>query len=117
MGSYILSSGRYSKYFGTRAIIMLVYPCPCVFNASCLAGYRIMSDQPKNRFAVTPGAKASEPARDRARDVGHYFDQGFFERQQSLLAARAATMALNDELVKLGVEIDPKTGEVRMRSA
>lgn len=76
-----------------------------------------MSDATKNRFAVTTGAKASELARDRARDVGHYFEQGFFERQQSLLSARAATMALNDELLRLGVEIDPKTGEVRVRSA
>ncbi|MBC2837248.1 hypothetical protein [Paragemmobacter straminiformis] len=76
-----------------------------------------MSDITKNRFSVTTGAKASEPTRDRARDVGHYFEQGFFERQQSLLAARAETLALNDELLRLGIEVDPKTGEVRVRSA
>lgn len=76
-----------------------------------------MSDAVPNRFSVTQGAKRAERERNRAIDIGHYFDQGFFERQQSLLVARATTMALNDELTRLGVEVDPKTGEVKLRSA
>lgn len=76
-----------------------------------------MSSDDKKRFTVTEGDKAPEPGRNPATDIGHYFDQGIFERQQSLLAARAATLALNDELIRLGVEIDPHTGEVTMRSA
>lgn len=76
-----------------------------------------MTEKQTPRLEVKDGAKPVEPARLASRDVGHYFEQGFFERQQSLLAARAATLALTDELVRLGVEIDPKTGEVRLRSA
>lgn len=76
-----------------------------------------MSKKPTPRLEVTDGDRLAEPARKQAVDVGHYFEQGFFDRQQSLLVARAATMALNDELIRLGIEIDPKTGEVSMRRA
>lgn len=76
-----------------------------------------MSGETKNRFAVTQGTKPPEPVRDGATDVGHYFEQGILDRQQSLLAARAETLALTDELVRLGVQIDPETGEVTVRRA
>ncbi len=76
-----------------------------------------VSSEPRNRFNVTTGAKPPERDRDGATDVGHYFEQGVLDRHASLLAARAATMAMNEELVRLGVDIDPKTGDVTLRRA
>lgn len=76
-----------------------------------------MSGETRNRFTVTPGAKLAERARDRASDIGHYFEQAVLDRHSSLLAARAATLAMNEELTRLGVAIDPATGEVTVRRA
>lgn len=76
-----------------------------------------MSGETRNRFNVTTGAKPPERERDGLTDVGHYFEQGVLERHASLLAARAATLAMTEELVRLGVDIDPKTGEVTLRRA
>lgn len=76
-----------------------------------------MSGEAKNRFGVTTGSKPAERERDPAKDVGHYFEQGVLDRQASLLAARAATLAMNDELLRLGVDVDPQTGVVTVRHA
>lgn len=71
----------------------------------------------KNRFSVTEGDRPVERTRDRLTDVGHYFDQVTLERENRLMAVRAATLALNEELVRLGVSIDPATGEVTLKRA
>lgn len=76
-----------------------------------------MSGDPRDRFSVTPGDKPAERERDRFRDIGHYFEQGVLDRHASLQAARAATLALNEELQRLGVAVDPKTGTVTVRRA
>ena len=76
-----------------------------------------MPDKPEPRLHLNDRVTPVGRARVSSLDVGHYFEQGFFERQQILLAARAEALAMADELVRLGVEIDPITGEVRLRSA
>lgn len=76
-----------------------------------------MTGDTKGRFSVTPGNKPAERERNRSNDIGHYFEQGVLDRHASLMAARAATLALNDELVNLGVAIDPQTGAVTVRRA
>lgn len=76
-----------------------------------------MSGNGRNRFSVTVGAKAPERARDRSTDIGHYFEQSVLERHASLQAARAVTLALNEELLRMGVAVDPSTGQVTVRRA
>lgn len=76
-----------------------------------------MATNDKTRFSVTVGEKPAERTRDPLTDVGHYFDQTVLVRHSELLAARAATLALNDELLRLGVTVDPATGVVTVRRA
>lgn len=49
-----------------------------------------------------------------ASDVGHYFDQTVFDLQYTLLKAKARRMSLEADLARLGIEVDPQTGEVRL---
>ncbi len=76
-----------------------------------------MSGETRNRFSVTPGDKPAERERDRMNDIGHYFEQGVLDRHASLQAARAATLSMNEELMRLGVAVDPETGKVTVRRA
>ena len=76
-----------------------------------------MSGNGKGRFTVTDGDKPAERERDQKHDIGHYFEQGILDRHAGLLAARAATLAMNEELQRLGVAIDPETGFVTVRRA
>lgn len=76
-----------------------------------------MSSDTRNRFSVMSGAKPAEPDRNRAKDIGHYFEQTVLDRHTSLLAARASTLALNEELLRLGVAVDPDTGVVTILRA
>lgn len=76
-----------------------------------------MSSDAKGRFTVTAGDKPAERARDPHNDIGHYFEQGALDRHSSLQSARAATLALNDELLRMGVAIDPATGVVTLLRA
>lgn len=45
---------------------------------------------------------------------GHYFDQTIFDLHYRMQAARAQNMALEADLAKLGITVDPETGEVRL---
>lgn len=76
-----------------------------------------MTGDGRKGLTVMPGAKEPEQPRDPATDIGHYFEQGVLDRHTSLLAARALSVALNDELLRLGVEVDPTTGKVTVRRA
>lgn len=63
-----------------------------------------------NPFSVVSSGK-DDPAPKR-RETGHYFDQTIFDLHYSLQSARARRMALEDDLAKMGVSVDPVTGEV-----
>ena len=52
----------------------------------------------------------------RRRLPGHYFDQTIFDLHYSLQGARARRMAMEEDLARLGIEIDPATGEVRLKA-
>lgn len=68
-------------------------------------------DKKPSTFSVIDGGADSAPQR---REPGHYFDQTFFELHYRLQSARAHRMALEEDLSKLGIVVDPVTGEVTL---
>lgn len=59
-----------------------------------------------------PVPKLTDADRDPQTDVGHYFDQVFFDTHIALQSARSETQKSLSELDALGVVIDPETGAV-----
>lgn len=55
---------------------------------------------------------SAEDDAPRRKEPGHYFDQTIFDLHYSLQSARARRMALEDDLAKMGVTVDPVSGEV-----
>lgn len=76
-----------------------------------------MSYESRDLFTGTTGDKPAGGERDRSRDIGHYFEQSVLCGHARLLAARAATLAMNEELSRLGVLVDFATGKVTVRRA
>lgn len=50
-----------------------------------------------------------------ARTIGHYFEQTVWCHQNEMLSRRAEMHALELELARRGVSIDPRTGQVTIR--
>lgn len=69
-----------------------------------------------NPFSVLNGG-APDGEAPRRRETGHYFDQTIFDLHYSLQSARARRMALEEDLARMGVSVDPVTGEVTFSPA
>ncbi|MEY4984193.1 MAG: hypothetical protein RIR62_2459 [Pseudomonadota bacterium] len=71
-------------------------------------------DRTPSTFDVIDGGAGAAPQR---RDTGHYFDQTIFDLHYRLQSARAHRMALEEDLSKLGISVDPVTGAVTLAAA
>ena len=72
-----------------------------------------MMTKPHPFSVISAGQDDDAPKR---QQTGHYFDQTIFDLHYSLQSARARRMALEDDLARMGVSVDPLTGEVTFSS-